>query len=284
MVTVEDYKNNVPVAWCLGCGNFYILEAVKKALVELNLEPYQVFIVSGIGQAGKFPHYLKVNAFNGLHGRALPTATAAKIANHELVIIAVGGDGDGYGEGGNHFLHALRRNIDITYLVHDNQVYGLTKGQASPTSDLGFVTKATPQGVFSRPINPLTLAIAAEATFVARGFAGDREHLAGLIAKGIRHKGFSFIDVLQPCPSMNLKNTFKWYRDRVYRLDEKEYDASDKSKAFLKAQEWGDRIPVGIFYREARPTFTDYLSALKDKPLVKQDLHLELAPLLEEFY
>lgn len=284
MVTVENYQNDVPVAWCPGCGNFYILDAVKKALTDLGLEPYQVFIVSGIGQAGKFPHYLNCNAFNGLHGRPLPLATAAKIANHELVVLAVGGDGDGYGEGGNHFLHAMRRNIDITYLVHNNQVYGLTKGQASPTSDWGFVTKATPQGVSARPVNPIALAIAAEATFVARGFAGDKEHLAGLIVKGIQHKGFSLIDILQPCPSWNPKNTFKWYRERVYKLDDKEYDTKDKFKAFLKAQEWGDKIPLGIIYEEERPGFETYLPAIKEKPLVKQELHVELAPLLEEFY
>lgn len=283
-VRIEDYQNDVPNAWCPGCGNFYILESVKKALVELGLEPYQVFIISGIGQAGKFPHYLKVNAFNGLHGRTLPPATAAKIANHELVVLAIGGDGDGYAEGGNHFLHAMRRNIDITYLVHNNQVYGLTKGQASPTSDEGFITKATPQGVPCCPVNPLLVAIAGGASFVARGFAGDREHLTGLIVKGIQHHGFSLIDILQPCPSWNSRNTFKWYRERVYKLDENEYDARDKTKAFLKAQEWGDKIPLGIIYREERPTFDKFLPALREKPLVKQDLHVELAPLLEEFY
>lgn len=284
MGTLEDYQIGVDNAWCPGCGNFHMLDAMKKALVELGLEPHQVLMVSGVGQAGKFPHYLKCNTFNGLHGRTLPPATAAKIANHELVVIAIGGDGDGYGEGGNHFLHAMRRNIDITYIVHNNQVYALTKGQASPTSDVGLVTKATPQGVFSRPVNPLALAIAAEATFVARGYAGDKEHLAGLIVKGIQHNGFSLIDVLQPCPSWNLKNTYKWYRERVYRIDEKEYDPGDKTKAFLKAQEWGDRIPIGIIYEEERPSFTEYLPALKEKPLVKQELYTEIASLLEEFY
>src|SRR4030043_52442 len=171
MVKISDYAGKSS-AWCPGCGNFPILTAVKRALVELDIEPYRVLMVSGIGQAGKLPHYLSCNVLNVLHGRSLPAAAGAKIANPELVVIAVGGDGDGYGEGGNHFLHSLRRNHDITYLVHNNQVYGLTKGQASPTSDLGFVTKTTPQGAYN-PINPLTIAIAAEASFIARGFAGD---------------------------------------------------------------------------------------------------------------
>lgn len=284
MATIKDYESPVPNAWCPGCGNFYMLDALKRALAELGLEPYQVLIVSGIGQAGKFPHYLKCNTFNGLHGRTLPPATAAKIANHDLVVIAVGGDGDGYGEGGNHFLHTMRRNIDITYIVHNNQVYGLTKGQASPTSDPGFVTKATPQGVTGRPLNPLSLALAAEATFVARGFAGEKEHLTELIQKGIRHHGFSIIDVLQPCPSFNLKNTYKWYRERVYKLEEKDYNSRDKAHAFLKAQEWGERIPLGVIYEEDRPTFEEQLPALKEKPLIKAELRRELAPLLEEFY
>ena len=271
MVTMDDYTGLKP-AWCPGCGNFGILRALDKALVTLKLEPHQVLIVSGIGQAGKLPHYSRGNVFNSLHGRALPVAIGAKIANPELTVIAIGGDGDGYGEGGNHFLHSLRRNHDITYLVHDNQVYGLTKGQASPTSDEGFITKTTPEGA-SPAINPIGVAIMAGASFVARAFAGDIDYLALLIQKGIRHQGLALIDILQPCVSFNHKNTFKWYRERVYKLDEeKGYSPSDKKQALEKTQEWGERIPIGIIYEQKRPTFEDRLPALEKGSLVKQKL------------
>ena len=183
MATASDYAGLQP-AWCPGCGNFGILKALNTALIEMGIEPHQVLLVSGIGQAGKLPHYTRGNVFNSLHGRPIPPAIGAKIANSELVVIAVSGDGDAYGEGGNHFLHAARRNHDITYLVHNNQVYGLTKGQASPTSDVGFVTKTTPYGA-TNPVNPIALAIVSGASFVARGYAGDIDHLASLIRKGI---------------------------------------------------------------------------------------------------
>jgi 2-oxoglutarate ferredoxin oxidoreductase subunit beta len=266
---MTDYVGLTP-AWCPGCGNFGILTALKKALVELDIEPHHLLMVSGIGQAGKLPHYTRGNVLNVLHGRALPAAVGAKIANSELIVIAIGGDGDGYGEGGNHFLHTLRRNHDITYLVHDNQIYGLTKGQASPTSDQGFITKTTPEGA-GMPINPVTLAIAAGAGFVGRGFAGDVDHLANLIKEGITHKGFAFIDILQPCVSFNHKNTHSWYRDRVYKVgDDVNYDSSDKLEALKKAQEWGEHIPIGIIYRQEFHTFEKKLAVLEKGPLVKQ--------------
>ncbi|MFC1957480.1 2-oxoacid:ferredoxin oxidoreductase subunit beta [Chloroflexota bacterium] len=274
MVTMTDYAGG-ETTWCPGCGNFGILSAVKQALVELDIEPYQVLLVSGIGQSGKLPHYTRGNVFNSLHGRPIPPATGAKIANPELIVIAVSGDGDGYGEGGNHFLHTIRRNHDITYLIHNNQVYGLTKGQASPTSDQGFVTKTTPEGAVT-PINPISLAIASGAGFVSRAFAGDIEHLASLIKQGITHKGFALIDILQPCVSFNHKNTYSWYRERVYKLeDEADYDPSDKPAAFNKALEWGERIPIGIFYRKELPTFEEQIPALNKGPLVKQKIEPE---------
>ncbi len=283
MVTMTDYAGG-RTTWCPGCGNFGILVAVKKALVELNIEPHRVLMVSGIGQAGKLPHYTRGNIFNSLHGRPVPPAIGAKIANPELTVIAVSGDGDAYGEGGNHFLHAMRRNHDITYLVHNNQVYGLTKGQASPTSDQGFVTKTTPYGA-TTPVNPIALAIAADASFVGRGFAGDTEHLASVIKMGITHQGFSLIDVLQPCVTFNHKNTYSWYRDRVYKLEEEaNYDPGDKLAAFNKAQEWGERIPIGVIYREERPTFEEQLPALNKGPLVKQKIYpQQFERLLGEF-
>ncbi len=284
MVTLDDYPVTT-TAWCPGCGNFGILTAVRKALVAVGLAPYQVLIVSGIGQAGKLPHYTKCHTLNELHGRALPAATGAKIANHELTVIAVGGDGDGYGEGGNHFIHAMHRNTDITYIVHDNQVYALTKGQASPTSDIGYVTKTTPEGAWAQ-VNPITLAVASDASFVARGFAGDIEHLANLISLGIQHKGFALIDVLQPCVSFNTRNTFRWYRERVYKLEEDAtYNPNDRVAAFQKSLEWGDRVPIGVIYKKDRPTYESGLHALEETPLVKQPLlnPLQFEPLLDEF-
>jgi len=282
MVTTADYTG-LTSAWCPGCGNFGILNALKQALVALSIEPHQVLITSGIGQAGKLPHYTRANVFNSLHGRPVPPAIGAKIANSELIVIAVSGDGDAYGEGGNHFIHAMRRNHDITYLVHNNQVYGLTKGQASPTSDVGFVTKTTPYGA-PLPINPITLAIAVDASFVSRGFAGDVEHLASLIKMGITHKGFALIDILQPCISFNSKNTYSWYQERVYNVEEEtDYDPGNKVAALAKAQEWGDRIPVGIIYRKERPTFEEQLPALNKGPLVKQKIEpRQIEELLDE--
>ena len=282
MVTIADYAGSKP-AWCPGCGNFGILTALKQALVALGIEPYRVLMVSGIGQAGKLPHYTRCHVLNELHGRTLPAAVGAKIANPELLVIAIGGDGDGYGEGGNHFINAVRRNHDITYLVHNNQVYGLTKGQASPTSDFGFVTKTTPQGA-EIPLNPIALAIASDASFVGRSFAGDIEHLSGLIRLGIEHKGFALIDVLQPCVVFNHKNTYAWYRERVYNLEENGYDPGNKMAAFEKAQEWGDRIPIGVIYRKERATFEERLPALTRGPLARRRLDpMQAEKLLDEF-
>lgn len=282
MVEMADYAGSKP-AWCPGCGNFGILTALKNALVALEIEPYRVLMVSGIGQAGKLPHYTKGNVLNVLHGRTLPAASGAKIANPELIVIAVGGDGDGYGEGGNHFINTVRRNHDITYLVHNNQVYGLTKGQASPTSDFGFVTKTTPQGA-DIPLNPIAVAIAAGASFVSRSFAGDVEYLSQLIMQGIQHHGFALIDVLQPCVSFNHKNTYAWYRERVYKLEENGYNPGDKMAAFEKAQEWDDRIPIGVIYREEKATYEERLPALSRGPLVRRELDpMQARKLLDEF-
>ena len=282
MVQITDYAGGQP-AWCPGCGNFGILNALKKALVELDLEPHKVLMVSGIGQAGKLPHYTRGNVLNVLHGRTLPAAAGAKIANPELTVIAVGGDGDGYGEGGNHFLHSVRRNHDITYLVHNNQVYALTKGQASPTSDVGFVTKTTPHGAPTM-LNSLAVAIAAGGTFVARGFSGDPDHLTGLIKRGIQHRGFALIDILQPCVSFNRRNTFAWYKERVYKLEETSHQAGNRLAAMEKSQEWGERIPIGVLYRQDRPTFEDDFPVLGKGPLVKQEIDpAQVGALLDEF-
>lgn len=269
MVTMEDYLH-IETEWCPGCGNFGILKAIKKALVNLDKEPHEVLIVSGIGQAGKLPHYMKCNTFNGLHGRALPLATAAKIANHELTVLTVSGDGDTYGEGGNHILHAIRRNPNITTIVCDNQIYGLTKGQASPTSEPGMKTKVQTHGVFNTPLNPLALAISLDCSFVARGYAGDIEHLTGILTEAIKHRGFALVDILQPCVSFNKINTFKWYGERVYRLDEEEYMPDDRITAFKRSLEWGDRIPTGVFYKKEKTIFEDSFGVLKEGTLISR--------------
>jgi len=283
MVTVKDYTESIPIAWCPGCGNFAILQALRKALVELDLEPHQILFVSGIGQAPKLPHYTQGNVFDGLHGRTLPAATGAKIANSELIVIGIDGDGGAYGEGIGHLLATMRRNVNITYMVHNNQVYGLTKGQASPTSDLGFVTRTTPLGA-GQPLNPLALALASDISFLARGFAGDVEQLARLLKAGIEHKGFALIDILQPCVSFNHRNTYQWYRERVYKLEDAGYDPGDKLAAFAKAQEWGDRIPIGLIYRKERPVYEEQIPALKEMPLVKREIDpLQFEALLDEF-
>ncbi|HEY6011235.1 MAG TPA: 2-oxoacid:ferredoxin oxidoreductase subunit beta [Nitrospirota bacterium] len=268
MATLEEYRGQVP-AWCPGCGNFAILKTFKDTMVELGIEPHQFTVVSGIGQAAKLPHYTKCNTFNGLHGRTLPVATGIRLANHEMLVIAETGDGDCYGEGGNHLLAAMRRNINVKLFVHNNQIYGLTKGQPSPTTGEGMVTKNMPFGVISEQFNPLALAVALDCGFAARGYAADMEHLKGLMKAAIAHKGFALVDILQPCVTFNKVNTYEWYQQRVYHLGE-EHDSGDRKAAFARALEWGDRIPIGVIYRNDRPTFEDRIPMIKDRPLTRQ--------------
>jgi 2-oxoglutarate ferredoxin oxidoreductase subunit beta len=283
MPTLEDYKGQTP-AWCPGCGNFGILKAYKDAMVDLGMEPHQFTIVSGIGQAGKFPHYVRCNTFNGLHGRGLPVATGIRLSNHEMPVIAFAGDGDCYGEGGNHFIHAVRRNINVKLFVHDNQIYGLTKGQPSPTSMEGMVTKNQPFGVFSEQLNPLAFAVALDCSFVARGFAGETEHLTKLMKEAILHKGFSLVDILQPCVTFNKINTFDWYRQRVYHI-ESEHNPENRIEAFQRSLEWGEKIPLGIIYKNHRPILEERIPVIKDKPLIKQGFNLsKIDTILQEFY
>ena len=269
MVALKDYESDYENKWCPGCGNFGILQALKKALVALSIAPYEIVVVSGIGQAAKTPHFLKCNGFHSLHGRALSIASGAKIANHTLKILVHMGDGDCYSEGGNHFIHAIRRNIDLTAVVHDNRVFGLTKGQASPTAEPGMITKAQPFGVIAQSLNPLTIALVLGAGFVARGFSGEIDHLSFLIKEAMAHNGFSLIDVLQPCVSFNRVNTHKWYAERVYKLED-DYVPDDFHKAIDKAREWGERIPIGIIYKKEKPSFTDQIPSLKEGPLVER--------------
>ncbi|MBS3732268.1 MAG: 2-oxoacid ferredoxin oxidoreductase [Desulfobacterales bacterium] len=270
MVDVQSYQCDFENKWCPGCGNFMILDAMKQALAGLDLPPEKVLLVSGIGQAAKTPHFMKCNFFHGLHGRALPVATGAKLANHELTVLVNSGDGDCYGEGGNHFLSAIRRNIDLTLIVHNNKVYGLTKGQASPTSDPGFTTKIQRGGVISGSFPPLAVALSMGAGFVARGFSGSRENLNRILQRAIRHKGFSLVDVLQPCVSFNHVNTFAWYKKRVKDLLDTDYDPTDWELAMKTARQWGDEIPIGVLFEQAGASFTDKLPQLAEGPLVRR--------------
>ncbi len=243
--TVFD-MGDIDIAWCPGCGNFGILKAVKRALADLDIPPQRLVMVSGIGQAAKLPHYLNCNVFNGLHGRALPPATAIKAVNPELVVIAESGDGDMYGEGGNHFINTIRRNPDITNIVHNNMVYGLTKGQASPTSRIGFKTPIQVDGVFEEPFNPLAVAVALNASFVARASIADPPGTLDILKRAITHKGYALVDIFQPCVSFNKLNTYQWFRDHTYTLGA-DHDPRDRMAAFARALEQ-DPFPLGIIY------------------------------------
>jgi 2-oxoglutarate ferredoxin oxidoreductase subunit beta len=260
------FDTTVEKAWCPGCGNFLVLNAVKKALERTGKPRHEIVLVSGIGQAAKLPHYVDVNVFNGLHGRALPAALAIKMSNPSLTVVVTSGDGDLYGEGGNHLIHNIRRNPDISVFVHDNQVYGLTKGQPSPTSDPGWTGSLQRSGVISGSFQPLAVAIALGCGFVARALAGDVEHAAELMRQAIAHKGFALVDVLQPCVTFNKKNTLQWYGKMAYRVP-RDHDPSDRQKAFALALEWEERIPVGILYRRERPSLEDVHPGVGDPPL-----------------
>lgn len=257
--------------WCPGCGDFGILAAIKQSLAQLDLYPHNTMMVSGIGCGSKLPYYMKANGFDSLHGRALPVATGIKLANHELTVLVISGDGDGYGIGGNHFMHVMRRNPDLTHIVENNQVYGLTKGQYSPTSDKGYISTTSPEGSIEVMANPIAMAMAGGATFIGRGFAGDPKHLTQLIMRAIRHKGYALVDVLQPCVTYNKINTYDWYKERVYKLDDEEvYDPSDYDAAWAKAREWDERIPIGVIYQEDRPTYEEQVEELQAGPLYRQ--------------
>lgn len=272
-VTAKDYRANAQSpTWCPGCGDFAVVAAMQRALVNLGLKPHQVVAVTGIGCSGKFNYYLGANGFNSLHGRSLPVAQAIKIANRDLVVIAAGGDGDGYGIGVGHFIHACRRNIDITYVVMDNHIYGLTTGQTSPTSRKGFQTKTTPYGAAEYPIRPLPLALASGCGFIAQGFSGDARHLQSLFEAAIQHKGFALVNVLSPCVTFNKEQTYDWWRENLVNLDEREdYDPTDRVKAYQVVNELNSLV-TGIIYREERNDYQMELPNYDPEPLVRQDL------------
>ena len=265
--------DDIDIAWCPGCGNFPILKIVKEALADLEVEPSNLVLVSGIGQAAKIPHYFKTNVFNGLHGRALPAATAIRAANPALTVIAQSGDGDMYGEGGNHFIHTIRRNPNITNIVHNNMVYGLTKGQASPTSQIGFKTPVQVAGVILEPFNPLAVAIALDASFVARAYIGNADQTKEIFKKAINHKGYALVDVFQPCVTFNKLNTYQWFKDNTYYLEDS-FDCHDRNLAFNKATET-DKLPLGVFYiNPERTPFEENIGIYKqdNTPLFERDI------------
>lgn len=269
MMLSKDLETPAKNTWCPGCGNFGILSSFKNALVELGFERENVVMVSGIGCHGKIVDYVNVNGFHGIHGRVLPAATGMKLANPDLTVVGFSGDADCYDEGWDHFCHAIRRNIGITLIVHNNMTLGLTAGQTTATSQAGFKTKSTPFGSVTPPLNPIAHALVSNGTFVARGFAGDPKHLTSLMVEALKHKGFGYIDVFQPCVTFNYLNTYEWFRQRVYKLEENGHDYTDKQKALEKSFEWGDRIPIGVFYRKERPTYHDGLPHLKGTSLTK---------------
>jgi 2-oxoglutarate ferredoxin oxidoreductase subunit beta len=272
MGSLEKFDGQKP-AWCPECGNFAILNVLKRVFLAEGLAPHQITLVSGAGQAAKLPHYIKCNVFSGLHGRALPVATGIALTNRTTNVLVIAGDGDCYGAGGNHLLHAIRRNVNITVLVHNNQVHGLSKGQASPTSAPTLQSKTQPFGNPSQPLNPLALAIAMDCSFVARGFAGASglAHLQSLVKMALHHRGFALIDILQNCISFNRINTFHWYKERTYLL-EHAYDPANRITAFERSLEWGDQIPLGLFYRKERPVMEDRYPMLTEQCLAAMRL------------
>ena len=275
-MVMADLKGKVDPDWCPGCGDFGVLAAVQKALVELQIPKHEVATISGIGCSSNFPGFIDTYGMHTLHGRSLPVASGVKLANHAMTVLVTGGDGDGFGIGAGHFVHTMRRNLDLTYIVMDNQIYGLTTGQTSPTSRIGMKTKSMPFGNVDAPVNPISLALAAGATFVARGFSADQKHLTELIKRGIEHKGFSFIDVFSPCVTYNHDNTFQWFRPRVKKLEENPaYDHTDFQAAVEKSLLWGDEIPIGLFFeRTDVPAAHDAEPVLKSGPLVHQEMRI----------
>ena len=271
----SDYDLDVPIHWCPGCGNYGTLNVVKESLDELGLKPNEVVIVSGIGQAGKFTHFIKSNRLNGLHGRYISNALGIKASNPNLTVIAISGDGCTYSEGGNHFLHTIRYNPDIVNIVSNNQVYGLTKGQASPTSILGFKTKVQNRGVYNEPFNAVAVAISLNASFVARAFIGDSEQTREILLKAIQHKGYALIDLFSPCVSFNRVNTYAWYKENTYYLDDS-HDPTDQSQAMKLALQ-KDKFPLGIlFMNKSRLTFEENIGIYEsdNSPLYNRNLDL----------
>ena len=279
-VTRADFDSSEEPTWCKGCGNYGVLNAIKMALAEQGIAPHQAIVITGIGCGSKLPHYAKINGLHTLHGRPLPVATGARLVNRDLHIMTVHGDGDGYGMGLGHFAHAARRNIGIVDVIQNNRVYGLTRGQYSPTSDKGMRTPTSPQGAIDGPVPPLALAVTMGATFVARGYAGELRHLVWILGQALQHRGYALVDVLQPCVTFNRPSAYDFYNPRVYKVEETDHDVTDRAAAWERAMEWGDRIPIGIVYRvENQPSYEEQLLPMAPQvPLTAE----QIAALKEE--
>jgi 2-oxoglutarate ferredoxin oxidoreductase subunit beta len=286
MIPTAEYKSRVRQTWCPGCGDYGVLNALQMACSALGIERRNMVIVSGIGCSSDLPHFMSVYGIHTLHGRAMLVAQGIKLANKNLTVVVTGGDGDGYGIGAGHLVHALRRNIDLLYIVMDNQIYGLTTGQASPTSAHGVKTKSTPMGNAENALNPLAIALAGGATFVARGFSGDPIQLADLFRRGIEHRGIALVDVFSPCVTWNKINTYAWFREKVFKLEAEGHDPANIEAALRQAMRTDGRLPLGLFYETDRPTFSDEEPSLQGEPLVNGRLGLtdaEWNTLMEEF-
>jgi len=282
MANIQDFSGYDPT-WCPGCGDWGIGVAIKQSLVQLGLDPSSVAAVFGIGCSGNMNDFLNAYAIHSLHGRSLPNAIGIKIANHKMPVIAIVGDGDCFGEGGNHLIHACRGNHDITVIVHDNGVYGLTTGQVAPTAQKGFKSKSTPSGILEIPINPLALTITSGATFVAQSFAGDVLHTISMIKAGIQHRGFSIVNILQPCVTFNKVNTYQYYLQRVYKLGT-DYNKADFRTAVNKSLEMNEeRFPLGVIYQSLRPTYTDQLSQLNESTLIDKKRFTDFDKIVKSF-
>ena len=269
----KDFKGKVDPDWCPGCGDFGVLNSLQRACAELGKKPHELLVVSGIGCSSNVPGYFNAYGMHTLHGRSLAVATGAKLANHDLTVVVTGGDGDGYGIGGNHFTHTARRNVDLTYVVMNNQIYGLTTGQISPTSSEGMKTKSTPFGSIEKPMNPITSAIMNGASFVARGYSADPKHLANLMKQAIQHRGFALIDIFSPCVTFNHDNDYAFFKPRVTKLENEEHDPGDWKEACEKAMLWGETIYIGLFYQAPRPSLEDH------EPILDQGGPLAYRPL-----
>jgi 2-oxoglutarate ferredoxin oxidoreductase subunit beta len=285
MGTAKNYSNNTTPTWCPGCGDFSVLRSLQAAAARLDIEPHDLAVVSGIGCSGRISGYINAYGFHSIHGRSLPVAQGIKLVNPELTVVASGGDGDGFAIGTAHTIHAFRRNIDMTYIVMNNQIYGLTKGHTSPLSQTGFITKSTPHGSIEAPIKPGILALSSGATFVAQGFSAYQDQLVDIITKAIQHKGFSFVNVFSPCVTFNKTNTYQWFRDHLVNLDDEgNHDASDFQKAMNKYIET-DGLFTGILYQNTDPDYYSKLPGERGIPVVQQDLDIRhmFDELMEEF-
>ena len=283
-LTSKDFETLAKPDWCPGCGNFGIQTAIKQALANSGIEPHNIVMVAGIGCSSKMPHWVDTYGLHTLHGRALPPASGVKLANPKLTVLINTGDGDGYGIGVGHFVHTMRRNIDMTYMVHSNMVYGLTKGQTAPTSAKGYKSPSTPFGAIEEPLNPVALALTMGATFVARGFAGDVAHLTGLIEQAVKHKGFSFIDIYQPCVTFNKINTYAYFIQHVYKLDaDANYDKANFELAMKKAWET-EKFPIGVFYQVQKPTYEEQEPGMAGVPATELDIsNVDITGAMEKY-